>query len=1312
MGRLFVIVGGFLVLLLTAALVIPPFINWTGYRADFEHEASRILGRPVHVAGGASARLLPFPSVTFTDVRVGADAQNPAMTVDRFSMGAELMPFLRGQILIFDMKVERPRVTISLDKDGRVDWAFRPSTPLDPTQIRVEKLTVSDGAIMLRDDANGRTHQIEALNAILSATSLAGPWQMNGDVVFDGEAAALDVTTGEARPEGGIRVRVRVSPEALPAVFETDGDVLLDQGRLRYSGQFGLRSADVARDNRDKTVDEEKPFLSDLRISGVFAADRQKFTVDEFRMEQGPVDNPYVVNGKAVFDYGSNAYFTISADGQQVFWGPAISTGEAEPKLPAVPFATRLAQFRRMMEQLPIPSIPGSVDLRLPAIIAGGTTIRTVTIKAEPDRGSWNIRQMEADLPGRTKVEAKGRLSIGKDFGFAGDLLVASRQPSGLAAWLTDNVDESIRRLPSAGFSGHVVLLNDRQQIDNLEVGLGESSLKGSFARLSPDDALPAIRLSLEGGAIENEALQALLALFTTSNGISVLDNHAVSIAFKAGPLKFDTIEAGSVDTSFRLNNGRFDFDRFLISDLAGSTITATGAITPFSSAPSGGLDATILSDDLSGLLHLLANRYPDLPLFAALARRADNFPGLFADSEINLVGNAVAASVPASVTPNSGKTARNAKDAANSDQPKPSEASLSVSGKSGGLKLDLSGTAMGELRGGDPLQMQVTGTAISPQGENVLALLGLPALPLGLAGELEADFSMQGAPSIGMRTQVKLIAPDGVASADGVITVRGDEVTASGKTTLRAADVQPFAATLGYTLPGFGTGLSVDVASDFQFAKRTMRFPNLAGKLDGEDVSAKIDANLTDDGLPQLRGEAKLTTLDLAGFTDIMLGQQAFATADGKARKDGSIWPNGGFAAASSLPLMADIKMTAATAELGGHGTIDGFSSRLIKSADELSLKDIAGNWRGGQLAGNLSLRNNDRNAMLSADLGWNGANLRNVYRLDDDSAPLGGVLKVSAKVSGNGGNMADLVRSMAGTATLSVEGLVVSGLNAGAMSEMLAKADVVADETGGSTTDKTGAKRFETIATAVNHGGSFTPGLAQVDMTIAGGIARVPAIKLSTSDAVLESDLQIDLSTLNVSANGVFTLKTGQDVLKGSEASLRFAISGPQDAPQLVIDRQPLVQFLTQRALEREQQRVEAMQAALTEKQALRREAELYRQRADERQRQLKEDEERRRADALARAEAEKAAAQQAAIEKAALEKAEAEKVTAQKAAVEKAALEKAEAEKAALKKAAAEKVRRDAVAPARPPRVVLPQDGQSVQDFLKALDEYSPD
>ncbi|MCR2213541.1 hypothetical protein NSX55_24485, partial [Salmonella enterica] len=67
---------------------------------------------------------------------------------------------------------------------------------------------------------------------------------------------------------------------------------------------------------------------------------------------------------------------------------------------------------------------------------------------------------------------------------------------------------------------------------------------------------------------------------------------------------------------------------------------------------------------------------------------------------------------------------------------------------------------------------------------------------------------------------------------------------------------------------------------------------------------------------------------------------------------------------------------------------------------------------------------------------------------------------------------------------------------------------------------------------------------------------------------------------------------------------------------------DYQPMVQFLTQRGLLREQQRVEAAQALIIEKQRLKREADYYTAKAEARKRERIEAEEalRRRAEEAA--------------------------------------------------------------------------------------------
>ena len=137
---MFVFFGGLLVLALFVALIGPYFVDWSSYRQDFEREASRILGQKVQVLGSAEARLVPFPSVTFDNVVVGEGQDGkPMMTVERFSMDAELAPFLSGEIRIFDMRIENPRATVRLSPDGELDWALRSekSLPAAPSCWRI-----------------------------------------------------------------------------------------------------------------------------------------------------------------------------------------------------------------------------------------------------------------------------------------------------------------------------------------------------------------------------------------------------------------------------------------------------------------------------------------------------------------------------------------------------------------------------------------------------------------------------------------------------------------------------------------------------------------------------------------------------------------------------------------------------------------------------------------------------------------------------------------------------------------------------------------------------------------------------------------------------------------------------------------------------------------------------------------------------------------------------------------------------------------------------------------------------------------------
>lgn len=161
LGRILVFLGGLLALVLFSALLIPYFVDWTDFRRDFEDQASRILGKKVVVHGRVEARILPFPSVTLHDVRAGTDADgSPLIQVARFSMDAELAPFLSGEARIFDMRIEEPKAKIRLLKDGTLDWMRGSRAEIPARTVVLESVQIEGGQIEFIDEQSGRNRVV------------------------------------------------------------------------------------------------------------------------------------------------------------------------------------------------------------------------------------------------------------------------------------------------------------------------------------------------------------------------------------------------------------------------------------------------------------------------------------------------------------------------------------------------------------------------------------------------------------------------------------------------------------------------------------------------------------------------------------------------------------------------------------------------------------------------------------------------------------------------------------------------------------------------------------------------------------------------------------------------------------------------------------------------------------------------------------------------------------------------------------------------------------------------------------------------
>ncbi|MCA0015193.1 AsmA family protein [Mesorhizobium sp. B292B1B] len=1246
LARLFVIFGGLFVLVLCAALVGPYFVDWSGYRAQFEREASAILGRKVTVQGDATARLLPFPSVTFSNVAVaGGPAGQPAMTVETFSMDAELAPFLRGEVLIFDMRLVRPKATIDIAANGTVDWAMRPSSPFNLNQISIEKLTVTEGQIELRHAAGGRSHIMSEINSTISAKSLAGPWRMDGTLRFDGLRTTVAATTGKVEGNGQMRFRLKADPDAYPLVIETDGNAGIVNGAAIYSGQFKISGADKnsaqLRGTDGETV-KVTTGKSDpgFRVNGKFALDHQKLGIDEFRFETGPLDNPYTADGKASVDLGQKPSFAIEANGAQVQFDEAVGAAAGA----GLTLDQRIAGLEQALLDLPKPTIPGTVEVRLPAVVAGDTTVRDVHLSAEPVDGGWSVKSLAATLPGRATLEADGLLSVENHFGFTGSLLLAVAQPSGFAAWLSKDVDEAIRRLPAAGFRAKVDLSEKRQAFSDLELVLGKATFSGRIDSSQPDDARPSVLMRLEGGDLDVDGLAAFVSIFISDKGANRFADRDLDFQIKAGPVSAGGLTADTVDTALRLRDGLLEIDRLSVGGLAGASISATGRIKDFPASPTGKLDASVVAVDLKPLIDVAAQHYADNAVLKGLASRAAAYPDLFQDSRVDLVVSA----------------------ADNGD----GTTGLAVSGqgKAGGSSFSASLSGKGAVDKLLEAPVALTFNARNPDATALLALYGLPALPLGMLGEASTDIQAKGTLGGGLATSFSLAGNDFNAGFDGTVADTPQGPVAKGKVSLDAADIEPWLMTSGMSLPGMGTGMSTSLTAQADYGNGLLVLSGLNAAINEAAVSGDVNIDVKEgidgkDGVPHLAGALSLDELDLDPMAVALFGDSAFTDKSGDNK--GGVWPSAPFSQKSSLPFTADLDLTTASLAAGPFATAYDAALSLKLDQEGIRVSDLKAKFLGGALTGLFELKNNDGTGLFTGQMKLADADLPAVL----PDAGIDGKGDVSAAFSTSGKSVDAMIAALSGSGTAALKGVTVAGVNPDAFSTFLAKADAIGRDID--------AAKIAGFAPAIAADGSFAAKDAEIAFTIAGGTLRAPPISLENPSATLSADITADLNADMVSAKGAVTYRPGDEALVGSEPAMNFSAEGPFGAVKRQFDSEPLAQFLIQRALEKEQQRVEAMQAALLEKQRLRREVRYYAALQDQRD---KAAEELRRQQEAARLKAEADAKAKAEAEAQAQAEAEAKAKADAEAKAKAEADAKAKAEEA-MRTASQEKARMEA-------------------------------
>ncbi|RVD07025.1 AsmA protein, partial [Mesorhizobium sp. M7A.F.Ca.ET.027.02.1.1] len=672
------------------------------------------------------------------------------------------------------------------------------------------------------------------------------------------------------------------------------------------------------------------------------------------------------------------------------------------------------------------------------------------------------------------------------------------------------------------------------------------------------------VLMRLEGGDLDVDGLAAFASIFVSDKGANRFADRDLDFQIKAGPVNAGGLTADTVDTALRLRDGLLEIDRLSVGGLAGASISATGRIKDFPASPTGKLDASVVAVDLKPLIDVAARHYPDSAVLKGLASRAAAYPELFQDARVDLVASA----------------------ADNGD----GTTGLAVSGqgKAGGSAFSASLSGKGAVDKLLEAPVALTFNAKNPDATTLLALYGLPALPLGMLGEASTDIQAKGTLGGGLTTNFSLAGNDFKAGFEGTIADTPQGFAAKGKLSLDAADIEPWLMTTGIGLPGMGAGMSTSFSAQGDYGNGLLVLDELNGAINEAAVSGDVNIDVKEGvdgkaGVPHLAGALMLDELDLDPMAVALFGDSAFL-ADKEETNKGGVWPATPFSQKSNLPFTADLDLTTAALAAGRFATAYDAAFSLRLDQEGIRVSDLKAKLLGGALTGLFELKNNDGTGLFSGQMKLAGADLATVL----PDAGISGIGDFSTALSSSGKSVEGMVAALSGSGTAALKGVKVAGVNPDAFSAFLAKADAIGRDID--------AAKTAGFAPDIAANGSFAAGDTDVAFTVAGGTLRAPPVSLENPAATLSADVTADLNAATVSAKGAITYRPGDEALVGSEPVVNFTAEGPFGAVKRAFDSEPLAQFLTQRALEKEQQRVEAMQAALLEKQRLRREVRYY--------------------------------------------------------------------------------------------------------------------
>lgn len=929
--------AGAVILILVAALAVPPLVAWDSYRTLVDRAIGRSLGLDARTEGRISVRLLPSPRLRVDRLRIGGQADKPALDLQLVKAEIALSPLLTGQIHFTRTRIGRAEIKLPISEDEAVRLPADLHRTLADQDLAIEDLTIGQLLLTTLVPQSGRTDQVRAEAVHLSAPRLLGPWRiegMSGPVPFR-------IATGEPAADGSLALKVSGGGDTHPR-FEAETRIRLEPAPGEPPPRSGILRAMIPKAEGTARIIVGPP----VQAAGAYLP----FSLGGAFKASGPLVRFSDVN--AEIDPGGQA-IRLSGTGRIDLraWRAALALEARRLDLDSFLVSSGgQAMLARGMpkSRFELPMMV-DLDLSLDGIALGLDEWSDLRMSGTFDRtGGLALRRFSVTAPGSAALTASGEVDTQPSPRFTGAVSLEASASDGLGRYL--------RKL---GLGGPAVAVMDGRPIQAAaDLSAASPSLSLRNLRLSLGEARIAGNARYTGGeGTERGRFDALLS----AQGIDVatlpafgsvllgLHDHDLGLVLQARDVRYGPAGAhsgnGTIAASIQSNGASLTIDSLDVTDLAGANAKLSGRIA----ADGSGRIAGRMSAPVAAPLLALLDR-----TWIAEARMIPAFLRAGAlDLAVTLEREAGAA--------DSLRTAAHGTAAGGSldlDL-------LSRSGRIDSVALELTTPIAGRwferedvagLR--KPATLRVTGTRPRSGADEAV-----PSLPLTVSGAI-ADLAL---------STLKPIVPG-----------PGQAPPEAGEILVKTGDLTPFLVLAG-SAAALPSPLPAEVTVGLSRAGRDAH-AEVAGRIAGGTVLAHLNRSPQGD----IFGSIALGRLSLPWIAAALVipPEPGRAEAGDGAR----------FAPPPPERPPIDLDVRADTLDLGRRFTAEGaaFGARLDNGV--LTVRDFTGRVAGGRLTGSLTLSRQGAAAAVSAEGSLSDAALADLTGPGPISGRVSATLRVGA--------------------------------------------------------------------------------------------------------------------------------------------------------------------------------------------------------------------------------------------------------------------------------------------------------------------------